>query len=652
MCIFVTYLVRIKPTHITTFVMLVSLSIITFFNLFCGDADKKSTPENTYLNHNDTVKYVGMETCRSCHNDIYKTFIETGMGQSFNVATKQKSAAKFGKHQLVHDKFNNLSYYPYFLNDTMYIMEFRLDGKDTVHKRVERVDYIVGSGQHTNSHMMEVNGFVYQMPLTWYAQKGKWDLPPGFENGQNVRFNRAIGLECMSCHNAMPTFAKNSTNKFISIPKGIDCERCHGPGELHVKEKLAGNIVDTATQIDYTIVNPKKLSWDLQIDVCQRCHLQGNAVLKNDKDFTDFRPGKRLGDYIDIYMPKYKGRDDEFIMASHAQRLQMSKCFVGGNQHTNKLTCISCHNPHVSVKVTGTQIFNNSCNSCHSTQQKNFCTETPAKIKLANNNCVSCHMPKSGTIDIPHVTVTDHWIRVPATQKAKEAAKEFAGIYCINNPESDLETRGKAYLGYFEKFSGEKSSVDSADKYFSITQNQPNTTEAWIHLWYLKQDYASIIKKASSLKPNDQTKPWLCYRIGRAYYNNNNFNLAEGWYKKAVELASENLDFINALGALYVQVDENEKAITTLESSLSKNPKQPEPLTNLGFVYAKQQQFDKALGYYNRAIALDPDFEQALLNKAAVLNITGQKLATKQLLQRLLKLNPNNIMVKQLLQQM
>jgi tetratricopeptide (TPR) repeat protein len=69
-------------------------------------------------------------------------------------------------------------------------------------------------------------------------------------------------------------------------------------------------------------------------------------------------------------------------------------------------------------------------------------------------------------------------------------------------------------------------------------------------------------------------------------------------------------------------------------------------------VYAKQQQFDKAIFYYNKAISLDPDFEQALLNKAGVLNITGQKAASKQLLQRLLKLNPNNVMVKQLLQQM
>ena len=43
---------------------------------------------------------------------------------------------------------------------------------------------------------------------------------------------------------------------YEKIQRGIDCERCHGPGELHVKEKLAGIVVDTANEIDFTIVNP------------------------------------------------------------------------------------------------------------------------------------------------------------------------------------------------------------------------------------------------------------------------------------------------------------------------------------------------------------------------------------------------------------
>jgi hypothetical protein len=293
-----------------------------------------------------------------------------------------KSKANFSQHKAVYDKHLNFYYYPKWIGDSLYVLEFRLKGKDTIYQRLEKVDFIIGSGQHTNSHLSNNNGFLFQLPLTWYAQKQKWDLPPGFEEGRNVRFTRSIEFECMSCHNAMPEIAPGSDNKFTKIPDGIDCERCHGPGEIHVFEKAQGKLVDTATQIDYTIVNPRKLSWDRQIDVCQRCHLQGNAILQEGKSFSDYRPGMKLGDYIQVFMPKYVGREDEFIMASHAQRLQKSKCFIESNKNLQKkagkafealsFTCISCHNPHVSVKVTGKQIFNNACMQCH---QQDACKE-------------------------------------------------------------------------------------------------------------------------------------------------------------------------------------------------------------------------------------------------------------------------------------
>jgi len=654
--------VTLSLRKILTLSLLPVLLLVAFFNLHCGE--QSSQNQSPYLNHHDSVKYVGMDQCRACHNQIYETFIQTGMGQSFDHATRKKSAAIFGKHQVVYDKYADFYYHPYWQNDTMYIMEFRLQGKDTIHKRIERVDYIIGSGQHTNSHLTNINGFIYQLPLTWYAQKQKWDLPPGFEDGKNVRFSRAIGIECMSCHNAIPKFEAGSMNKFISIPNGIDCERCHGPGELHVKEKLAGNSVDTANQIDYTIVNPRKLPWDLQIDLCQRCHLQGNAVLKPGKQFTDFRPGRKLSDFVDIYMPKYKGKDDEFIMASHAQRLQMSKCFVEAakqqsqqnNQDAswktaNALTCISCHNPHVSVKVTGTQIFNKSCNNCHSVQAKNYCTEKADVITANQSNCVKCHMPKSGTIDIPHVTVTDHWIRVPAPKKVRDELKEFVGIYCINNTNSNAETRGRAYLGYVEKFSGERNGLDSAMQYFNGLSGN-NITEALVHLWYLKSDYNNIVQTAASLTPPSVQQAWFCYRIGRSYYMTGDGNNALKWYERAVELAPENLDFINAMGSTLVEMEQLTQAEKWLQTSIQKNPKQPEPLTNYGFLLAKKQQFNQAMEYYNKALSLDPDFDQALLNKAAVLNLMGKKQDAIRLLQQIIKRNPQNTMVKQLLQQL
>src|SRR5207253_5173309 len=141
--------------------------------------------------------------------------IKTGMGKSFGKATREKSAADF-THPDVNDKFSDLRYHAFWARDSLFIKEYRLRGKDTLHQRTEQVNYVIGSGQHTNSHLQTVNGYINQMPMTFYTQKKKWDLPPGFENGVNTRFSRKIGLECMSCHNAYPEFVIASENKFKS----------------------------------------------------------------------------------------------------------------------------------------------------------------------------------------------------------------------------------------------------------------------------------------------------------------------------------------------------------------------------------------------------------------------------------------------------
>ncbi|MDZ4667215.1 MAG: tetratricopeptide repeat protein [bacterium] len=633
----------------------IGLLLIAFSNLFCNSANKDSE-ESSYLNHHDTVSYVGKEACKNCHLGIYESFVQTGMGQSFGKATKAKSAANFTNHKPVYDSILNLYYYPKWIGDTLFVLEFRLRGRDTIHKRIERVDYIIGSGQHTNSHLTNLNGFIYQLPLTWYSQKKQWDLPPGFEKGRNVRFSRAIEMECMSCHNAMPEIAPGSENKFLKIPEGIDCERCHGPGELHVFEKAQGKIVDTATQIDYTIVNPKKLSWERQIDVCQRCHLQGNAVLQPGKSFADFRPGMNLGDYVQVFMPKFVGRDDEFIMASHAQRLQQSKCFIASNKANAKvnskgfasmsLTCITCHNPHVSVKVTGKQIFNNACLKCH---QTDACKEEPAQRNAVSDNCVSCHMPQSGSVDIPHVSVHDHKIKIPVKKERLSEIKQFAGIYCVNTNATNSITLAKANLNYVEKFEGDLSSLDSAKFWIQDIGDLAKQHALLIHYWYLKNAWSKIAELAKEFDLSIEQDAWLCYRIGQAYQNLGELMLAETAFKRAVKIAPENLALLNKLAVVKLQDQEYDKAIELFQLSLSKQSKQPEVLVNLGFALANSEQIGKALACYTDALKLDPDYQQALLNRAALFMLNKDNASAIRDLKQILVLNPNQIDVKQLL---
>src|SRR5687767_2190760 len=139
----------------------IAIPVVTVFLLCLLSVCRNSETAKveSYLNLSDTVGYVGMQTCRSCHEDVYRTFIKTGMGQSFFFATKEKSAADFNG-DVVYDSVKNFYYRPFWKEDSLFVQEFRLEEKDTVYNRTEPISYIVGSGQHTNSHICNFKGYL------------------------------------------------------------------------------------------------------------------------------------------------------------------------------------------------------------------------------------------------------------------------------------------------------------------------------------------------------------------------------------------------------------------------------------------------------------------------------------------------------------
>lgn len=660
-----------------------------------GHSEKKDTL--VYLNHSDSARYVGINTCRLCHQDIYNTFIKTGMGKSFDVASKQKSAGDY-HHAVIHDKIGDFYYKAFWRNDSLQFLEYRLQGKDTIYKRQETVNFIVGSGQHTNSHIQSVNGYLNQMPMTFYTQKQQWDLPPGFEDGHNSRFMRKIGLECMSCHNNYPEFVLGSENKFTAVPEGINCERCHGPGSIHVRQRQTGSKVDTSKYIDYSIVNPAKLSIDAQFDICQRCHLQGNTILKEGKSFYDFKPGMKLSDYMTVFLPKYKNADDEFIMASHADRLKQSQCFiksmekatssagVSGASTTGKLkpykdamTCVTCHNPHVSVRETNPNVFNDACNKCHykGTEKIQGTERTKDNFHAGSelicsksgitktSNCVNCHMPKSGSIDIPHVTVHDHYIRKPMTAKDKQGIKEFIGLYAINEKYPSAYTKAKAYLNQYEKFENKPAYLDSAAFYLddkTVEATKANI-ELLVQLNFTRNHFGKIVSYADKLTDNyllnnklvsksySNENAWTSYRIGEAFYNTGNIQRAITYFKNAVKLAPYGLDFKNKLGAALAannQLDAAEQQYTEL---LKEYPKHVSALTNLGYIKLSKGKAAEAEALYLKALNYDPDYEPLLMNLAGYYAYKKDFKRSELYLTKILKRNPTNQQAKQALNQ-
>ncbi len=632
------------------------LVVVTLPAFFCSSPQSvtaEAVPASLWKNvYDTTAHYVGMQTCRTCHEEVYKTFIQTGMGQSFGAATKEKSAADFSPaHALVYDSALDYFYKPYWDKDTFYILEFRKQGKDTVHKRLQKVDYIVGSGQHTNSHIFSVNGYLYQAPITFYTQKHRWDLAPGFEKGASSRFGRLIQLECMSCHNAYPDFVQGSENKFTKVPAGIDCERCHGPGSIHVFERGNNKPVDTSKGPDYSIVNPRRLPVDLQNNVCQRCHLQGIAVLNDGKNFYDFHPGMKLSEVMNVFMPQYEGAQDKMIMASHVERMKKSRCFV----ESGKMSCINCHNPHVSVKFTPRTQYLNACQSCHGTAAgQHQCSETLQARAVKNNDCVTCHMPHNGSIDIPHVAVTDHYIRRrPTADTLQKKITAFLGMKCFNNDKPDAISTARSFMEFYERYTPSKNLLDSAIGYLNQQQqaeSKQKQNRDYIRAYFLLKDFAQVIKYADSLKPEAMNDAWTAYRIGEAYYQQQQADKALPWYKRATEIWPLSLDFQNKYGICLLASQKPFDALKVFNFVFTENPDHISANTNLGYIYMQDGNAAMAYSHLLKAQQLDPDYEQNLINLAIWYHTNQRDGDAEKCLQNLLKRHPENEQAKAMLQ--
>jgi len=586
------------------------------------------------------AQYVGMNTCRSCHEAIYQSFIKTGMGRSFGPATAGRTAGNFHHNKPLYDTYKDLYYQPYLKDSLLFVKEFRLKGHDTIYSRKEQISYIIGSGHHTNSHIINENGYLYQAPFTYYTQKGEWDFPPGFENGQNSRFSREIGIECMSCHNTLPGFDSGSVNKFSYVPDGINCERCHGPGSIHVKNKLAGKLTDTSKGPDYTIVNPRKLPYNLQIDVCQRCHLQGDAVLKPGKTFFDFRPGMKLRTVMDEFLPVYENQEHGFLMASQAERLQKSQCFLKtqNKAQDQRLNCITCHNPHISVKYTPEQYFLDKCRGCH----KNAHHQDPQVLQTAGSNCISCHMPKSSAIDIPHVTITDHDIRIVKPQKDNGAIGigKFKGLACINDKNPDSLTMARAYLYFYEKFEHRAENLDSALKYLKSFSAEKYPAD-YMYYYYQKNNFQMVVNTvAHATVP---LRDAVCnYQAGQAYFNLRQLPQSILYFKKACELQPYNLEYHVRLATAYTYARDFVAARKELGFVIKQNPETASAWNMLAFVDLATNNFDEARKNLDKTFLLDPDYEPGHINMVKYYIARNMFKEAKIEVNNILKRNPGS----------
>jgi len=340
--------------------------------------------------------FVGSPSCRSCHTMEYDGWKQTRMANIIR-SPRDHPDAVLGDFS----KPNPL-------------VTFTLD----------QVAFVYGS-RYKQRYFTKIGDDYYIFPAQWDVQKKRW-LPYHVEKGTDwwvpfypgSNMQRPTGPLCDGCHSVNYNIATHQVTEW-----NVGCEKCHGPGSLHIAHPTKENIV-----------NPARLSAFAANDTCIQCHSQGRPLSNpiNGKYYdwpVGYLPGKRLSDFWRLEELK-PGVTDFFQFAdltAHKNRMQGND-FAQSVMYHRDIRCFDCHQVHNPQNPSNLAAVGNAlCLNCHT-------PDNPAGLKgtvsehthhAANSpgsQCIACHMP------LIEQTIKDNYVAAHTFRFISPLATEQSGI--------------------------------------------------------------------------------------------------------------------------------------------------------------------------------------------------------------------------------
>ncbi len=551
--------------------------------------------EARFRNVASTTAYVGDSACASCHAAAAASYAKHSMAKSFHKWTPDVRVEQ-AMAEALRNAPTGFAYRVIDSAGSLWQVETRPDdAAQPRHELRRRIDYVMGSGRLARTYFTEENGRLFQLPLTWYANHG-WDFSPGYEVN-NARFSRMLPDRCIACHSSYPEAKPHLEGKYPVLRPGIGCERCHGPGALHVAERSRpkASPVDTSRIHDSTIVNPARLPLDRRLDTCEQCHVHTSvAVLRARRTAFDFTPARQL----EAQYAYFKNGGD-IDLVSHADRLRQSACFRATAPTSKPLECATCHDPHGAPSSKATR--NQPCLSCHTsaTLTARFTTAGARAQHKAGSDCVSCHMPVVKERTVPHGTFSDHWIRVPRDSAAKAPVPSGSPIepyYARDRSGPDAALYGAMGKVVFASLSGSGAMFDTA-----------------------AEELTPLLAS-----PGNVSNPQAYFLLGVAHESRGRLADAASALEQAVVRGDTRPDVLRALARARFRLGVSDEARLLYERALAKQPALAGIRAEYADVLLADGEYDAAMREYRNAVVEQPSLAAASFNLGVTLLSAGR----------------------------
>jgi hypothetical protein len=284
--------------------------------------------------------YVGAAACAPCHAEAFRKWSGSRHSKMVQPATPAAVQGDFSRGTV---KLRGADFLLRRRGGAYYITESYLTGKPEEH----RVDYTLGNRRIQHYLTTLPSGRVIVLPPSWDILRKDWfhsfDIDDPDETSDIMV--QVWNKNCYSCHVSREEKnfdAEKNGYQTVWQDFGTNCERCHGPGSIHVANysaarKPAGPARDIVLQ---TRLDPVRNTM-----VCAQCHsfrdiyVQGFTAGADHFDY--FLPILEFSQPLD-HDPAYwpDGRTRRF--SNDAYGLWQSECFLKG-----KATCVDCHvTPH------------------------------------------------------------------------------------------------------------------------------------------------------------------------------------------------------------------------------------------------------------------------------------------------------------------